>query len=108
MPEELLRRSGNCGRGGVTLRRLHSFGLEDRAQFCVPFRRTTGLDPSRRLFTLLLASLGMDRADAGRDLDVVFRHDYEHPLVPPHVSHLRHVPLRTRVKLPHSPQLSPS
>jgi hypothetical protein len=31
-----------------------------------------------------------------------------HPLVPPQVSHLRHVPLRTRVKLPHSRQLSPS
>src|SRR5262249_3858986 len=31
-----------------------------------------------------------------------------HPVVPPHVSHLRHVPLRTRVKLPHSPQASPS
>ena len=33
---------------------------------------------------------------------------HEHPVVPPHVSHLRHVPLRTRVKLPHSPQASPS
>jgi len=31
-----------------------------------------------------------------------------HPLVPPQVSHLRQVPLRTRVKLPHSVQLSPS
>jgi hypothetical protein len=31
-----------------------------------------------------------------------------HPLVPPQVSHLRQVPLRTRVKLPHSRQLSPS
>jgi hypothetical protein len=30
------------------------------------------------------------------------------PLVPPQVSHLRQVPLRTRVKLPHSVQLSPS
>src|SRR5258708_25819982 len=30
------------------------------------------------------------------------------PLVPPQVSHLRQVPLRNRVKLPHSPQLSPS
>ena len=33
---------------------------------------------------------------------------YEHPVVLPHVSHLRHVPLRTRVKLPQSPQASPS
>ncbi len=33
---------------------------------------------------------------------------YEQPLVEPQVSHLRHVPLRTMVKLPHSLQLSPS
>src|SRR5690606_31592334 len=33
---------------------------------------------------------------------------YEHPLVLPQVAHLRQVPLRTRVKLPHSPQASPS
>src|ERR1700730_1230187 len=31
-----------------------------------------------------------------------------HPLVPPHVSHLRQVPLRSNVKFPHSRQLSPS
>ncbi len=30
------------------------------------------------------------------------------PLVPPQVSHLRQVPLRRSVKLPHSRQLSPS
>ncbi len=34
--------------------------------------------------------------------------DHEHPLVLPHVSHLRHVPLRTIVKLWHSEQLVPS
>ncbi len=34
--------------------------------------------------------------------------NHEHPLVDPQVSHFRQVPLRTRVKLPHSPQLSPS
>jgi hypothetical protein len=28
--------------------------------------------------------------------------------VPPHVSHLRQVPLRTSVKFPHSRQCSPS
>src|SRR5271163_400907 len=33
---------------------------------------------------------------------------HEHPVVEPHVSHFRHVPLRTMVKLPHSPQASPS
>jgi len=37
----------------------------------------------------------------------VARH-HEHPLVAPQVSHLRQVPLRTRVKLPHSSQGSPS
>src|SRR6202790_3747494 len=31
-----------------------------------------------------------------------------HPVVPPHVLHLRHVPFRTSVKFPHSPQASPS
>jgi hypothetical protein len=31
-----------------------------------------------------------------------------HPLVAPQVSHFMQVPLRTMVKLPHSPQLSPS
>src|SRR5262249_17002156 len=32
----------------------------------------------------------------------------EQPVVPPQVSHFRQVPLRTRVKLPHVPQASPS
>ena len=31
-----------------------------------------------------------------------------HPLVEPQVVHFMHVPLRTKVKLPHSPQASPS
>ena len=30
-----------------------------------------------------------------------------HPVVLPHVSHFRQVPLRTSVKFPHSPQASP-
>lgn len=33
---------------------------------------------------------------------------HEQPLVAPQVVHFMHVPLRTRVKLPHSPQASPS
>jgi hypothetical protein len=33
---------------------------------------------------------------------------HEHPVVDPHVSHLRHVPLRTSVKLPQESQASPS
>ena len=32
----------------------------------------------------------------------------KHPVVEPQVSHFMQVPLRTRVKLPHSPQASPS
>src|SRR5262245_55743480 len=31
-----------------------------------------------------------------------------HPVVLPQVSHFKHVPLRTRVKFPHSPHASPS
>src|ERR1700678_2964838 len=31
-----------------------------------------------------------------------------HPVVPPQVSHFKHVPLRTMVKLPHSGQASPT
>jgi len=33
---------------------------------------------------------------------------HEHPVVLPHVSHFMQVPLRTSVKLPHSPHISPS
>jgi hypothetical protein len=33
---------------------------------------------------------------------------HEHPDVDPQVLHFKHVPLRTRVKLPHSLQASPS
>ena len=33
---------------------------------------------------------------------------HEHPVVLPHVSHFMQVPFRTSVKLPHSPQASPS
>ena len=34
--------------------------------------------------------------------------DQLHPVVAPQVSHLRQVPLRSKVKLPHSSQASPS
>ena len=34
--------------------------------------------------------------------------DHEHPVVEPHVSHFKQVPLRTSVKLAHSGQLSPT
>jgi len=40
-------------------------------------------------------------------LDSGFR-SHEHPVVAPQVMHLRQVPLRTRVKLPHSEHESPS
>ncbi len=36
------------------------------------------------------------------------RNNHEHPVVEPQVLHFRQVPLRTSVKLPHSPQLSPT
>ena len=38
----------------------------------------------------------------------LFQNPQEHPLVEPQVVHFMHVPLRTKVKLPHSPQASPS
>src|ERR1700690_1900112 len=33
---------------------------------------------------------------------------HEHPVVPPHVSHFKQVPLRTIVKFPHSGHASPT
>jgi hypothetical protein len=47
---------------------------------------------------------GASRLSAGHDDG----EGYEHPVVDPHVSHFMQVPLRTSVKLPHSPQASPS
>jgi len=52
-----------------------------------------------------------DRRDKpGDDTFVVARRlvPYEQPVVEPQVSHFMQVPLRTSVKLPHSPQASPS
>ena len=37
-----------------------------------------------------------------------FQSPHEQPVVLPQVSHFMQVPLRTRVKFPHSPQASPS
>jgi hypothetical protein len=54
---------------------------------------------SRECFSLI----PMLRPDLGRGLVA-----HEHPVVLPHVLHLRHVPFRTKVKFPHSPQASPS
>ena len=48
-----------------------------------------------------VSSVGGRREEKGRE-------DQEHPVVEPQVMHLRHVPLRTRVKLPQSPQELPS
>jgi hypothetical protein len=51
-----------------------------------------------------------DRAQSQNDLvaNGIQLNTHEHPLVPPHVSHFRQVPLRTMVKLPHSLHDSPS
>ena len=59
----------------------------------------------------LMYSYALPNPDAERS-----RHRYDHPLdrgqeqplVAPQVSHLRQVPLRTSVKLPHSKHASPS
>ena len=48
----------------------------------------------------LAGDRGSNRSGAGRD--------QEQPLVEPQVAHFMQVPLRTSVKLPHSPQASPS
>jgi hypothetical protein len=45
---------------------------------------------------------------AGRSRKLVNNPGYEHPVVAPHDSHLRQVPLRTSVSEPHSGHGSPS
>ena len=45
---------------------------------------------------------------AWRELGEAARMTHEQPLVEPHVSHFRQVPLRTSVKFAHSGQASPS
>ncbi len=52
-------------------------------------------------------SAGMTKVCAGMTtMGALEPNSQLHPLVPPQVSHFRHVPLRTSVKLPHSPQAS--
>ena len=41
------------------------------------------------------------------EIKLIHKIFYEHPLVDPQVSHFKQVPLRTMVKLEHSPQASP-
>ena len=41
-------------------------------------------------------------------IDILKSFNYEHPFVEPHVLHFIQVPFLTKVKLPHSPQASPS
>ncbi len=57
--------------------------------------------PSRRAGPSRLRAGPAAGARAGRDGQL-------QPVVAPQVAHLRQVPLRTRVKLPHSSQASPS
>src|SRR4029079_6996300 len=64
---------------------------------------SSAIDRSRRP-----AGSSSGRRDGGRPAESDPNYSQLHPLVPPQVSHLRQVPLRTRVKLPHSVQLSPS
>src|SRR6185503_1292597 len=64
---------------------------------------SSAIDRSRRP-----AGSSSGRRDGGRPAGSDPNYSQLHPLVPPQVSHLRQVPLRTRVKLPHSVQLSPS
>src|SRR5271166_6472532 len=55
-----------------------------------------------------LLAANFNRDHSPELLEAAFRRSHEHPVVLPHVSHFMHVPFRTSVKLPHSPQGSPS
>jgi hypothetical protein len=59
---------------------------------------------SRVIAWMAGSSPAMTATGAGHEPSSV----HEHPVVPPQVSHFRHVPLRTIVKLPHSGQDSPT
>ena len=78
-----------------------------------PPRTNSVTSPHSSCPDLILAYSSSGTKENGRDTpghDVFFVEVevYEHPLVPPQVSHFRQVPFRTIVKLPHSEQLSPS
>ena len=61
---------------------------------------------------LLLTQAALDivqyPVDPGGMLPAMRRVGHEQPVVPPQVRHLRQVPLRTRVRWPHTEQGSPS
>jgi hypothetical protein len=63
-----------------------------------------GLVPAIHVLNVARSQVVDARHKAGHDEGEI----YEHPVVDPHVSHFMQVPLRTSVKLPHSPQASPS
>ena len=69
---------------------------------CVPYSRFAC---SAYALTSRSDSLG---TSASSDIVMIWPHVQLHPVVEPHVSHLRHVPFLRSVKLPHSPQASPS
>ena len=79
-------------------------------------RRTPRVSGVRAAYVLWLAGAARIAAFVSRTKDgqsgVLAPPNYlnyqEHPVVVPHVMHLRHVPLRTMVNWPQSPQESPS
>jgi hypothetical protein len=69
-------------------------------------RKVSYLDQPLNIYVLSRGRSGQAGHDVGRNGPYPLAH--EHPVVLPHVSHFRHVPLRTMVKLPHSGQASPT
>ena len=69
--------------------------------FMAPFRDVRRMARGRRA----RGSKNTERRDDARRS---VGSDHEHPVVDPQVSHFMQVPFRTSVKLPHSPQASPS
>jgi len=74
------------------------------ARFANSGRLVAGAEKGKGGRMAALFEVGDGRVKPGHDESG----NYEHPVVDPHVSHFMQVPLRTSVKLPHSPQASPS
>ena len=86
-----------------------SLPISDLVLFVSPYRRR--VEARRRIYSrpspLETAILRKSKLKKG-ELRLSFQTEiepHEHPVVEPHVLHFRQVPLRTSVKLPHSPQL---
>ena len=82
--------------GTIESQPISDIQLETGADWKTRFRAGTGPEDEK-------SSTLEHRVD-----DKIETLSHEHPVVAPHVSHFRHVPLRTSVKFPQVPQASPS